>query len=373
MNQKEKIYSLQTLRALAFLGIFFVHSDFFIGWSAFGVSIFFVLSGYLLTDRNMDKKLERTIRGNLKYSLSKIRKLYPLHIITMVSVIPISFIEIYMYKNNIESYLLLGVEIILNIFLIQTWIPYRAVNVSLNGVAWYLSAMLFLYFMFPYIATWIKKKKSWYLIISCILIFGVQIFSCIPFIYGRWNSQIYEWYMYCFPVFRLGDFFMGCCLGKIYKYNRERKMCFFKYSIIEIIATAITIFVFLWCKENSSENIIKLAFCNWTTMYIPLAIIWIYIFREKRGIITEVLCNDFLIFLGNISEYIFLIHYVITQYTKAVLIFFEIELNGCWKLGLVTLELIVSIIISIIYIKIERDVNKIFKKIINYFMNIRKN
>lgn len=68
--------------------------------------------------------------------------------------------------------------------------------------------MLFLYFMFPYIVTWIKKKKRSYLIFTCILILGGEIFSCVPMIYGGVNRQIYEWYMYCFPVFRLGDFLL---------------------------------------------------------------------------------------------------------------------------------------------------------------------
>lgn len=87
------------------------------------------------------------------------------------------------------------------------------------------------------------------------------------FILGESNSQIYEWWMYCFPIFRLGDFFVGCCLGAVCKDNKKRD----KYSIIEIMAMIITVWTFLWHKENSSENIIKLAMCNWTTMYIPLA------------------------------------------------------------------------------------------------------
>lgn len=98
-------------------------------------------------------------------------------------------------------------------------------------------------------------------------------------------------------------------------------------------------------------------------MYIPLALIWIYLFREKRGIITILLCNKFLIFLENISAYIFLIHYVITQYAKTVLSFLQIEINGWWKVGLVILELIASIAVSFMYIKIEKNVNKIFKRL----------
>ena len=48
LNKKNKIESIQALRALAFLGIFFAHSHFFISWSALGVCVFFVMSGFAL-------------------------------------------------------------------------------------------------------------------------------------------------------------------------------------------------------------------------------------------------------------------------------------------------------------------------------------
>lgn len=45
--------------------------------------------------------------------------------------------------------------------------------------------------------------------------------------------------------------------------------------------------------------------------------------------------------------------------------FFDIELSGWWKLVLVILELIVSIAISVMYIKIEKYINMKFKKFVN--------
>lgn len=52
-----KIESLETLRGIAFSGIFLLHIGFPIQWATLGVSIFFVLSGFLLSYHYLDSSL----------------------------------------------------------------------------------------------------------------------------------------------------------------------------------------------------------------------------------------------------------------------------------------------------------------------------
>lgn len=141
------IASLQGLRALAFFGIFLSHAKMPFAWSTLSVSIFFVLSGFLLyyRDRINYSKMppffaHSSLINNIIFSIKKIKKLYKLHIITMILVIPLCTLSI----GTVAT-------IFLNIVLLQCWGPLSSINVSLNGVAWYLSTIMFLYFMFPYI------------------------------------------------------------------------------------------------------------------------------------------------------------------------------------------------------------------------------
>jgi len=76
----------------------------------------------------------------------------------MIAAIPLSLVSIIHLGRNIKSVIKLVGELGLNITLLQTWFPYAPINVSLNGVAWYLSVTLFLYFMFPYIARLIRGE-----------------------------------------------------------------------------------------------------------------------------------------------------------------------------------------------------------------------
>ena len=60
--------------------------------------------------------------------------------------------------------------------------------------------------------------------------------------------------------------------------------------------------------------------------------------------------------LGNISGYVFLIHYVVVLYVNNMLNFFDIEVSGWPRTGLAMLELAVSVIASLLYIRIEEAV-----------------
>lgn len=363
LANRGKIESLQALRALAFLGIFFSHSVFFISWSALGVTVFYVMSGFLMTYAYGEREFDISLKNNFLFSVRKIKKLYPLHIITMLCFVALELGSMAAYHRfSARSIGTLLEEIGLNVTLLQTWVPYSEVNVSLNGVAWYLSVTLFLYFMFPILSKVIRKHKIGVLIGICVAILVAQVALCIPFIavLGK-DSKTYIWFMYCFPVFRLGDFFIGGCLGKLYSQKhimtkdqgtRSKKTKLLYWTIAEALATALTVLVVLFLKQESG-SIFGEALRNRTTLYIPIAAIWIYLFAKREGLLTRLLCNKPLIFLGNISTYLFLIHYVVTEYPKAPMRFYNIELFGMERAALVFVELAVSILLSVLYQKMK--------------------
>ena len=51
-------------------------------------------------------------------------------------------------------------ELVISIFLLQTWIPSSRFWFCLNGVAWYLSVQAFLYAIFPWLLAVLKKVDT---------------------------------------------------------------------------------------------------------------------------------------------------------------------------------------------------------------------
>lgn len=362
---KRKITSLQALRALSFLGIFLAHAGAPYEWSELGVAVFFVLSGFLMIYTYYDKEIPSGIKGCARFSFRKIGKLYPLHIITMICAIVLKLVVIVRKGITLQSITILLGEIGLNITLLQTWFPNWDVNSSLNGVAWYLSVTMFLYFVFPLIKKWIKRKEDKQLLGICVLLFIIEILVCMPFIYfvGE-DSKVYAWFMYGFPIFRLGDFFAGCCLGKFFVCKQESELTFIKGSVIEILATLLAILVYKWLNIGQSSLVFR-AMHNRTTLFIPLAVIWVYLFSISKGVITKAFNNSVFVFAGNISAYAFLIHYVIVRYTDAAFHFLGISLPMRLKLIVIGIELLMSIFFSYAYMQWEKGIR-------SYMVNKKK-
>ena len=68
MESNSKINSLQALRAIAFIGIFLAHAGITYSWPKLGVSIFFCMSGFLMTYIYMDRDLPRSIKDAFLFS-----------------------------------------------------------------------------------------------------------------------------------------------------------------------------------------------------------------------------------------------------------------------------------------------------------------
>ena len=94
---KKRMDSMQALRFLACLCIF-AHHCYITEVVYWGVSVFFVMSGFLMCCGYYDRysaSLDPAV--SLRFSLKKLWKLYPLHVLTML---PILALDIYMRPST---------------------------------------------------------------------------------------------------------------------------------------------------------------------------------------------------------------------------------------------------------------------------------
>jgi len=77
LSKRKQIDSLQALRGLAFLGIFLFHTNIpcFGGAGAWGVSVFFILSGFVMVYSYFELNRIDTpsFFGNLKFAFGKVK------------------------------------------------------------------------------------------------------------------------------------------------------------------------------------------------------------------------------------------------------------------------------------------------------------
>lgn len=344
-----RIGSFQALRALAFLGIFLYHTHFLISWPFLGVSIFFIMSGFLMTHRYKYRELRPSFRANAEFSLKEIKRLYPLHIITMIFAMVVYFAIMLFEGVTIKAVIAYVGKVVLNIFLIQSWFPYSSVCASLNGVAWYLSVMAFLYFFFPWLISFIKKTKLSTLVVVAIISWCLEFILSFFLVKMLGNdSKVYMWFAYMFPIVRLEDFFVGCILERFYSETDARYLGVVKSSVLEFAIAVLSCLVFFWGR-TSHDSTLEQVLNNWTLLHMPLAAMWVFAFANNRGVLTKMSTNKVLISLGNISQYAFLIHFVISLYIYYLFDYLGINTTRLQQIILVGMEFVVTVVLSVIY------------------------
>ena len=123
----------------------------------------------------------------------------------------------------------------------------------------------------------------------------------------------------------------------------------------EVMATVLTVLVFCFIRQPH-QSVVFRAFHNGTSIFIPLAVIWVALFFAHGGWLTRALTNKMFVKLGDLSPYMFLIHYVVTQYFGHLLSFLHIRTSGLSRAGLVFAELMITIVLSLAYRTLQQRI-----------------
>ncbi|MBO1512371.1 acyltransferase family protein [Metabacillus bambusae] len=298
--------SLTSFRFIAALMVFVFHagilSEYQLG--AAGVSFFFVLSGFILTF-NYHNKINKLNKTNLKqFYKARFAKIYPLHLLTFLIALPITLL----YFNPDRLYLIKLIYMsIINLSLIQSFSPSSATYFNFNGVSWTLSVEAFFYLTFPFLIFNIRKLKIHnYKFISILLLTIVWIGLFVLNFNLNESNHFLIWALHIFPVARLFEFITGIVLGLIFV-KTQNNWSSEKHSIAEISAVLLFM-VALLISVNLHTGAVRGGF------FIPVWCILVYIFAHQKGIISRLLSNRLLVYLGEISFSFYMIHQLVIRY-----------------------------------------------------------
>lgn len=205
------IDSLQSLRGIFAIFIFLHHftiegKGLFEAGGACGVTFFFILSGFVMCAGYERKEIRSELKFR-KYYLRRIVRVYPLHILCLVSFL---LINIFGLTRN-QIFILLP-----NLLLLQSWVPINLIYFSGNAVSWCLCDLMYFYALFPLLINWIRNSpKFFYTTFLTILILYIFLIPLIP---QRFQHAL----IYINPLFRLIDFILGIILWQIWVYMRDK-------------------------------------------------------------------------------------------------------------------------------------------------------
>lgn len=346
------IESLQSLRFVFAIMIFLHHfsvdgQGLFEAGGSCGVSFFLILSGFVMAAGYGQKVTELSFNYK-SFLYNRLIRLYPLHLFCLLIFIILSFRHL-----SFGGYL----NLMPNLFLLQSWIPIKSIYFSGNAVSWCLADMIFFYAMFPFLMKgyWKCNKRSLVGILLGLFTLYVAVLAFLPEPY--WHSILY-----ISPLFRLIEFIIGLSLYQLFLHlqktgfaNRMNNWSFGYKTVLELSSVSfLTLHLILY--PYISEKF-SLASYYWLPMSF---LIIVFALSNKSGGISAMLRFDPLVKLGTVSFSFYMIHQLALGVFNGILRKLDIEL----PVGLKLISFFVLILFGsiIIYNYYERPISSLLKR-----------
>ena len=276
-QNKNRISSLDGLKAILLISLFCWHTPTNPNWpigepiidiGARMCEVLFIVSGFLVAYNHYNKPILPTLKESIKYVFNKIKKIWPIHVIAFI-IIVVYLVTTNQLNFNTSTIL----SAIINLCLLQSWTsdPY-----TFNSVAWFLSSLMFCYFMSPFLMTVFRKSTRFITctFISCTIIRILLELACIN------GLSIISFDFHTSPIIRCLEFFMGMMMFSLYLRlkNSINNNTTLMMTIIEIIVTAL--YIFLAIKMEG----------KWIRGYfVLLACILVFVYALNGGLLSKLL------------------------------------------------------------------------------------
>lgn len=307
---------------------------FIVGKANYGVSYFFILSGFI-----MMIAYNRMVKIKVfDYYKNRFARIYP--------VFMVSIILFYLFNIVINNYRgwIVAKDPLFSLLGVQAWIPEKAM--ICNFPAWSLSVEFLFYALFPFLYNKIYKKYS-VRSVSIVIIFFWIVSQAVmqTMIHTQYfidNQPSSYNFVFHFPVMHLSQFLMGNLAGLIFlKYLLEKKG---NYDLYLIALFAVLLLLFKYPIGIDYHNGLL------AVVFVPMILLMVM----NTGYTTKVFNLKPLVFLGEISYGIYILHWPLNLWIQT-LIKRYVTANDTYSFYIYLCLLIV--LSSLSYLFIERPLN----------------
>lgn len=266
------------------------------------VSFFFVLSGFILSLKYSD------MAGQWKlFWLKRWSRIWPAHVGSLALLVVLLPDLFGITRHNAFA---AG----LNCLMLQSWVPVPSYYFSFNSASWSNSTECFFYLLFPLLIYGHKRSPRWTAATVLVLtILVLVIASTINLARFQLNGPCYHGLLYVFPPIRLIDFYCGICLSSYFR-RRSSWWSASEATILECSAIVAAIALSLLAAEIKGPLILGEPFLFWLTnnlLGLPSACFLVFVFAAQAGAVSQILKQQALVYLGEISFTIYMLHCVL--------------------------------------------------------------
>jgi len=348
-NIRRELRALTSLRFFAAAMIVFFHSRGLFGISeqlvdsvprAQAMSFFFILSGFILV--YVYPSLDR-VSDIRRFLVARFARLWPVHFAAFLLLV------VLLHKN-------LSWRALLNLAMINSWIPFTRCYMSYNWVSWAIATEFAFYLLFPFLIY--KWERTWFikLFATGLLLIGLIAFCNhlqIPYSSKKdWGLSLHA-LIGVHPLGRLFEFVLGMSFALWWQKKLSRKYIGRSLgTFLELLIFTLVIVVIYF--RTDLVHVVEKHY-SWLG---PAGIVWlgnsgivclfygvlVAVLALEKGVISWLLASRLLVWLGQLSFSIYMVHQVLIRYYMKKADFFSFVPDRLALVGFCCTVLLVAVL-----------------------------
>ena len=314
--------------------------------SGFGMTLFFVLSGFVIHYNYATLVTAGRLPGVAAYLWARFARLYPLFLLTLLGYVLISRKHYEFWTGHPAEFESVLRALPYFLFSVQSWVYVPIDGVSLiyviggsTSLTWSISTEWFFYFLYPLVVFLILRSHGPRLTGVLVLVWCALWIALTTSLYDRagdidvWAVAHYgpiaqmrepqddfaaqdsfvRWLLYFSPYLRMGEFVLGSLLAQLYVQLRGIKPGGVENAIglVVFIAAAASMFVISYYaySPDVGPNVFRKMYMNFALA--PSAALLVFCAARYRNVFSDLLSSRPALVLGDASYSIYLVHYLV--------------------------------------------------------------
>ena len=307
--------------------------------AAFGMTLFFVLSGFVIHYNYSEQITKYHWRGIGNFLIARFARLYPLYIVSVLLVLFEQGVFVNAWLGDVAA--TTNVKFVLPIYLTmtQSWIYavlgefsliYQYPSLWVMQVSWSISTEWFFYLIYPLICVLLNRFSRTHLVWAVLLTalvalsgmgvafygvhaidrFGESHFGPIAGITHGEQDSFFRWLLYFSPYSRISEFLIGCLVAALYRGLLENPLSLREWRagrtipyLALALAVGLNIIMFLPSYPFPFLSFLQRNF----GFAIPVALLLFGLARYETRLGRTLSCN-WMVACGDASYSIYLLH-----------------------------------------------------------------
>jgi peptidoglycan/LPS O-acetylase OafA/YrhL len=279
-----------------------------------GVTLFFVLSGFVLAINYFDAMRRPSVPATWQFAVARFARIYPLYILVLCYIL----LREHVFGASLGGWWE-------HVLAIQAWNPSVFQQFNFNGPAWSVSVEVFLYACFPLLVPALARLRTIRaLLLAAAAVVLIMAGLALWFVLSHrsalpWSSSAsaHRW-LYVMPLTRLGDFTLGILAARLYaKVRGDVRVV--RAGVALVIASMLVILALMFWPANLFSA------WSWDLAYaLPSVVLIFGLAIAPQGAPARLLSLPLITLLGESSYAFYLVHQPAIGYLGA----------GRWALGM---------------------------------------